>query len=74
MYERSAIVLERYMEQVLELDKNYNVRKNNENYRELIIQVENYQIMTEKVLKVIQEFEDTVRKIDDRAQLFTDLG
>ncbi len=65
MYERSAIVLERYMEQVLELDKNYNVRKNNENYRELIIQVENYQIMTEKVLKVIQEFEDTVRKIEN---------
>ena len=68
MYERSAIVLERYMEKVLELNKNYNVKKNNKNYEELITQIENYQIMTEKVLTVIQEFEEIVRKIENLQQ------
>lgn len=68
MYERSAIVLERYMEEILEFNKNYNVKKNSENYAELITHIENYQIMTEKVLKVIQEFEDIVRKIESLQQ------
>lgn len=68
MYERSAIVLERYMEEILEFNKNYNVRKNNENYKNLITQIENYQIMTEKVGKVIQDFENTVRKIESLQQ------
>lgn len=68
MYERSAIVLERYMEEVLEFNKNYNVKKNNENYRDLITHVENYQIMTEKVAKVIQDFESIVRKIENLQQ------
>lgn len=65
MYERSAIVLERYMEKVLEFNKNYNVKKNNENYKELIAHIENYQIMTDKVLKIIQEFENLVKKIEN---------
>lgn len=65
MYERSAIVLERYMEEILELNKPYNLKKNAENYEELINKIENYQIMTEKELKVIQDFEDTVKKIED---------
>lgn len=73
MYERSAIVLERYMEEILEFNKNYNVRKNNENYKNLITQVENYQIMTEKVGKVIQDFENTVRKIESLQQEQTKL-
>lgn len=68
MYERSAIVLERYMEEVLEFNKNYNVKKNNENYSNLITQIENYQIMTEKVAAVIQDFENTVRKIESLQQ------
>ena len=68
MYERSAIVLERYMEEILEFNKNYNVKKNNENYSNLITQIENYQIMTEKVAAVIQEFENTVRKIESLQQ------
>lgn len=68
MYERSAIVLERYMEKILEFNKNYNAKKNNENYRELINHIENYQIMTDKVLTVIQEFENTVKKIESLQQ------
>ena len=68
MYERSAIVLERYMEKILEFNKNYNVKKNNDNYHELINEIESYQIMTDKVLKVIQEFEEIVRKIENLQQ------
>lgn len=68
MYERSAIVLERYMEKILEFNKNYNAKKNNENYKELINHIENYQIMTDKVLTVIKEFEDTVKKIESLQQ------
>lgn len=65
MYERSAIVLERYMEKILELNKKYNLKKNNENYSELINEIENYQIVTDKELKIIQEFEDTAKKIQN---------
>ena len=65
MYERSAIVLERYMEKILEFNKEYNLKKNNENYNELIHEIEDYQIMTDKELKVIQEFDDTAEKIEN---------
>lgn len=68
MYERSAIVLERYMEKILEFNKTYNLKKNNENYNELINEIENYQIMTDKELKVIQEFDDTAKKIENLQQ------
>lgn len=68
MYERSAIVLERYMEKVLKFDKTYNLKKNNENYSELIAEIENYQIMTNKETKVIQEFDDAVAKIEGLQQ------
>lgn len=68
MYERSAIVLERYMEKVLELNKNHNLKKNNENYGELIHEIENYQVMTGKELKVIQEFDDTAKRIESLQQ------
>lgn len=32
MYERSAIVLERYIEKILDFDKSYNLKKNSESY------------------------------------------
>lgn len=65
MYERSAIVLERYMEKVLKLNKEYNLKRNNENYNELINEIENYQNVTEKELEVIQEFDDTAKEIEN---------
>ncbi len=68
MYERSAIVLERYLEKLLKFDKTYNLKKNNENYTELISEIENYQIMTNKETKVIQEFDDAVAKIEGLQQ------
>ena len=68
MYERSAIVLERYMEKILKLNKQYNLKKNNENYSELINEIENYQNVTEKELEVIQEFDDTAKEIENLQQ------
>ncbi|MCI8759684.1 MAG: hypothetical protein HFJ34_00915 [Clostridia bacterium] len=68
MYERSAIVLERYMEKILKLNKQYNLKKNNENYSELISEIENYQNVTEKELEVIQEFDDTAKEIENLQQ------
>ena len=74
MYERSAIVLERYMEKMLNLNKDNNLKKNNENYNELIDEIENYQNVTEKELEVIQEFDDIAKEIenlqDEQAKLY----
>jgi len=68
MYERSAIVLERYMEKILKLNKEYNLKKNNENYQELIHEIEKYQIVTQEELEVIQEFDDTAKEIENLQQ------
>ena len=64
MYERSAIVLERYIEKILGSDKQYNLKNNYNNFKELIEELENYQIITTKEGKIIQEFDDTVRRIE----------
>ena len=68
MYERSAIVLERYMEKILRFNKTPNLKQNSKNYNELIDEIENYQIMTNKVSKVIQEFDNTAKKIQELQQ------
>lgn len=68
MYERSAIVLERYMEKILKLNKEYNLKRNSENYGELIKEIENYQTVTERELEVIQEFDDTAKEIENLQQ------
>ena len=65
MYERSAIVLERYMEKILKLNKEHNLKKNSENYNELIQEIENYQNVTEKELEIIQEFDDIAKEIEN---------
>ena len=68
MYERSAIVLERYMEKILKLNKEYNLKRNSENYGELIKEIEDYQTVTERELEVIQEFDDTAKEIENLQQ------
>ena len=65
MYERSAIVLERYMDKIFKFDKEYNLKKNYYSYNELIEEIENYQVLAEKENKVIQEFDDTVKSIEE---------
>ncbi len=63
MYERNVIVLERYIEKVLGLNKTYNARKNSEDYQEVVEKIEKYQEMTKKDLEMIQDFDDTAKKI-----------
>lgn len=65
MYERSAIVLERYIEKILRFDKQYNLKNNYNNFKELIEELEKYQIIATKEGKIIQEFDDTVRGIEN---------
>ena len=64
MYERSIVVLEKYMDKILEFDKKYNLKKNNEDYINLVSEIDNFQILEEKDIKIIQEFDDTVRRIE----------
>ena len=65
MYERSAIVLEKYIEKILRFNNTYNLKKNSEDYAELLSKLEIFQKTTEKDTKVIQEFDDTVKKIEN---------
>jgi len=63
MYERSAIVLERYMEKILEFDKTYNLKDNYKDFENLIEEIKQYEIITTKEGKIIQEFDDTAKRI-----------
>ena len=64
MYERSAIVLEKYVEKMLEFNKQYNLKSNYERYKNLIDEVENYQIITTKENEIIKEFDETVKELE----------
>ncbi len=64
MYERSIIVLERYLERILEFNKDNNVKSNYEKYSELLEKVETFQIATINEGKIIEEFDLTVKDIE----------
>ena len=64
MYERSAIVLERYIEKIFGFDKANNLRANYKNFGELLEEVKQYKELTEKEGKIIKEFDDTVKEIE----------
>lgn len=63
MYERSAIVLERYFENLLGYRREGNIRDNFNNYCELVEKLEKYQINYEKELSATEEFEESLKKI-----------
>ena len=63
MYERSAIVLERYFENLLEYRRECNLKDNFNNYCDLVEKLEKYQINYEKELAATQEFNESVRKV-----------
>lgn len=63
MYERSAIVLERYFENLLGYRREGNIRDNFNNYCDLVEKLEKYQINYEKELAATEEFEESLRKI-----------
>lgn len=63
MYERNAIVLERYFEKKFGFDKPNNLKINYTNFGDLVEELEKYQITVVEEEKVIQEFEEIAKKI-----------
>ena len=63
MYERSAIVLERYFENLLNYRDDCNIRENFQNYCKLVEKLEKYQINYQKEVEATQEFRESVNKV-----------
>ena len=63
MYERSAIVLERYFESLLGYRNDCNIRDNFENYCKLVEKLEKYQTNFQKEVEATKEFRESVNKI-----------
>lgn len=63
MYERSAIVLERYFENYLDYRRECNLRDNFNYYCELVLKLEKYQINYQKEYEAIQEYNNSLKKI-----------
>ena len=65
MYERSAIVLERYFDNWIGLGNKCNLRDNYKNYCNIIEKLEKYQINYQKELNSIKEYNEVLHKIKD---------
>ena len=63
MYERSAIVLERYFENLLGYDNECNIRENYSNYAELVSKLEKYQVNYQKELEATEDYNASIKKI-----------
>lgn len=65
MYERSAIVLERYFEKIFGFNKENNLKTNYENYSKIIDVIKEYQKIIEEEEKVISKFDEVATEIED---------
>ena len=65
MYERSAIVLERYFEKLFGFEKENNLKLNFNNYKDLIGEIKKYQEVLSEEEIIIKEFEKTANIIQD---------
>ncbi len=63
MYERSAIVLERYFDTLLGYSSKYNLQDNYYNYCNLVEKLEKFQINYKKEVAAAQEFNKCVKKV-----------
>lgn len=63
MYERSAIVLERYLNKLFGFDRAINLRENFYNFSDLVEELKEYQTMVTEEEKVINKFEEVAREI-----------
>ena len=72
MYERSAIVLERYFEKLFGFTKEHNLKENYKNFTNLIEETKEYIDIVEQEENIIKEFDDvantigTIQKKQDR--------
>ena len=65
MYERSAIVLERYFEKIFGFTKENNLKLNYENYCKMLEAVKEYQKVVEEEEKVIVKFDEVAKEIEE---------
>lgn len=63
MYERNAIVLERYFAKLFGYDEKNNIKSNYTNYSELVDKLDKYQDATTQEDKVIAEYDEIINKI-----------
>jgi len=63
MYERSAIVLERYLDQLFGFNKEHNLRNNFLNFGNLIEELKEYQAMIREEENVIGKFDEIAQEI-----------
>jgi hypothetical protein len=63
MYERSAIVLEKYFDNICGLDKKINLKTIYKDYREIVEEIQKYQNIIDEEDKVINEFDETANEI-----------
>ena len=65
MYERSAIVLERYFEELFGFNKPNNLKDNYENYKTIIEEVREYQKTVKEEEKEMIKFDEAASKIQE---------
>ena len=63
MYERSAIVLERYFDKIFGENKENNLKTNYGNYTRIIEELKEYQRIIEEEEKVIEQFDQIANEI-----------
>lgn len=63
MYERNAIILERYLNKVFGQNKDTSIKAAHNIYQEILEEMEKYQIVTEEEEKVIEEFDDIAKQM-----------
>ncbi len=68
MYERSAIVLERYFDTLLRYTSDCNLQDNFENYCNLVQKLEKFQTNYQKEQEAIQEFNESFKKVKNVQQ------
>lgn len=64
MYERSAIVLERYLDKYFGFNEEYNLRDNYKNYSNIVKEVKNYQELVEEEEDCIEKFDEIAKEIE----------
>lgn len=63
MYERNAIVLERYLSNIFGKDNETNVKSSFEIYKDILEEMEKYQVVTKEEEKVIKEFDEIAKNM-----------
>ena len=63
MYERSAIVLERYFDKLFGFNKQYNLKENYKNYIEFLEEIAKYYEATQSEEEIINEFDEVANEL-----------